>query len=121
MRAANSAKTVLLAEDEEKMACLLKRVLSQGGYRIPIAADGHEAIDLFVVTRRRSTLWCSTSAYLKFAGWDVIRKPKETNPAVNIVVASPRMFQAGVNGYRQAIRCRRYHRGPCKLESNAAE
>jgi hypothetical protein len=41
-----------------------------------------------------------------------MRKLKATNPPVNSVVASARMFQTGVNGYRQAIRCRRYHEDP---------
>jgi DNA-binding response OmpR family regulator len=87
-KAANSTETVLLAEDEEKMARLLKQVLSQAGYRIVIAADGHEAIDLFCRYKQEIDVVVLDTAYPKIAEWDVIGKLKETNPAVNIVVAS---------------------------------
>ena len=46
-KAADYRETVFLAEDEEQMVRLLKRVLFQRGYRVLVAVDGEEAVDLF--------------------------------------------------------------------------
>lgn len=96
--------TILLAEDEENMVQLLKRVLGQRGYEVLVAADGAVAIDLFSRHSHEIDVVLLDVGLPKIAGWDVIRRLKEKDPAVNVVVASgyiepelkSKMFEAGV-------------------------
>jgi two-component system, cell cycle sensor histidine kinase and response regulator CckA len=96
--------TILLAEDEENMVQLLKRVLGQRGYEVLVAADGAVAIDLFSRRSHEIDVVLLDVGLPKIAGWDVIRRLKEKDPAVNVVVASgyiepelkSKMFEAGV-------------------------
>ena len=43
----NKKKTVLIAEDDELSYLVLKKLLSQGSYKILHARDGKEAVELF--------------------------------------------------------------------------
>ena len=44
----NPAPDILVMEDEATVAKGLEMVLSEEGYRVALAATGHEAIDTFV-------------------------------------------------------------------------
>jgi PAS domain S-box-containing protein len=104
VKAASGRGTILLAEDEENMVQLLKRVLGQRGYQVLVAADGAEAIDLFNRCGPEIDVVLLDIGLPKIAGWDVIRKLKEKDPDVRVVVASgyiepelkSKMFEAGV-------------------------
>jgi two-component system cell cycle sensor histidine kinase/response regulator CckA len=104
VKAGNDRGTILLAEDEENMVQLLKRVLGQRGYQVLVAADGAVAIDLFSRHSHEIDVVLLDLGLPKIAGWDLIRRLKDKNPAVNVVVASgyiepelkSKMFEAGV-------------------------
>jgi PAS domain S-box-containing protein len=104
VKATDEKGTILLAEDEENMVQLLKRALGQRGYQVLVAADGAVAIDLFSRYSHEIDAVLLDVGLPKIAGWDVIRRLKEKDPAVNVVVASgyiepelkSKMFEAGV-------------------------
>ena len=104
VKATDEKGTILLAEDEENMVQLLKRALSQRGYQVLVAADGAVAIDLFSRHSHEIDAVLLDVGLPKIAGWDVIRRLKEIDPGVSVVVASgyiepelkSKMFEAGV-------------------------
>jgi signal transduction histidine kinase len=81
-------RTVLVVEDEEHTARLLKTVLMRRGNTVLVALDGQTALDIF------QTRWRGIDAVLldiglpKIPGWEVMRRMKEINPLVKIIVAS---------------------------------
>jgi len=89
------------------MADLVKNVLSQYGYQVLVARDGEEAIDLYHQHKQTIDVVLLDIGLPKIAGWDVIRKMKEEDPNINLVVASgyiepelkSEMYQAGVNDF----------------------
>lgn len=81
-------RTVLVVEDEEHTARLLKTVLMRRGSTVLVALDGQAALETF------QSRWRDIDAVLldiglpKIPGWEVMRRMKEINPAVKIIVAS---------------------------------
>ncbi len=81
-------RTVLIVEDEEHTARLLKTVLARRGCNALVALDGAAALEIF------ETRWREIDAVLldiglpKIPGWDVMRRMKEIDPSVKIIVAS---------------------------------
>ena len=81
-------RTVLVVEDEEHTARLLKTVLMRRGSTVLLALDGQSALETF------QTRWREIDAVLldiglpKIPGWEVMRRMKEINPSVKIIVAS---------------------------------
>jgi signal transduction histidine kinase len=81
-------RTVLVVEDEEHTARLLKTVLMRRGSTVLVALDGQAAVDTF------ESRWRDIDAVLldiglpKIPGWEVMRRMKEINPSVKIIVAS---------------------------------
>ena len=81
-------KIVLLVEDEEMMVLLLKNAFSKSGYRVLVALDGEEALDLFHRHKHEIDVVLLDIGLPKKAGWDVILEMKEQDPAINVVVSS---------------------------------
>jgi PAS domain S-box-containing protein len=100
-------KTVLLVEDEEMMVLLLKKTFSKHGYKVLVALDGEEALNLFHDHKHEIDVVLLDIGLPKKAGWDVILKMKEENPQVSVVVSSgyidpesrAKMHQAGVKDF----------------------
>ena len=84
----NGQRTILVAEDEEAMALLLNRTLSKRGYKVLIARDGQEAINLYQQHKHETDLVLLDIGLPKVAGWDVIRKIKEMSSSINVIVSS---------------------------------
>jgi PAS domain S-box-containing protein len=85
---ANGRHTILIAEDEGSMARLLNQSLSKRGYTVLIAADGEEAIELYHRAKESIDIVLLDIGLPKIAGWDVIRRLKDENPDIRIVVTS---------------------------------
>jgi two-component system, cell cycle sensor histidine kinase and response regulator CckA len=96
--------TVLVVEDEEAMVHLLKKLLPQAGYRLLVAMDGQEAIDLYHDHKDEIDIVLLDLGLPKVTGFDVIQNLKEQNPAVRIVITTgylgvdlkSELFRAGV-------------------------
>jgi nitrogen-specific signal transduction histidine kinase/ActR/RegA family two-component response regulator len=99
--------TVLVVEDEEAMVRLLNDVLRQSGYRVMVAMDGEEAIDLFHRHKEKIDVVLLDLNLPKASGADVIRAVKAQRPEINIIVASgylepemkAQLSQTGVKDY----------------------
>src|SRR4030095_14757178 len=84
----NGQRILLLVEDEEMMVLLLKKTLSKHGYKVLVALDGEEALNLFHHHKHEIDVVLLDIGLPKTAGWDVILKMKEVDPDVKVVVSS---------------------------------
>ena len=80
----NPAPDILVMEDEATVAKGLEMVLSEEGYRVALAATGHEAIDTFV--RKEFDLLVADLRLPDMNGMDVIKMVKEKWPRTEVVV-----------------------------------
>jgi DNA-binding response OmpR family regulator len=87
-RAQGIRRTILVAEDEAPMADLIRKLLSRSGFEVLLARDGEEAIDLYRRHKHEIDLVLLDLGLPKIAGWDVIRKMKQENSNLNLIVAS---------------------------------
>jgi PAS domain S-box-containing protein len=80
--------TILVAEDEENMLRLLRRVLTRGGYRVLLASDGEEVIELYRSNKDDIDVVLLDIGLPKVAGWNVVTQLQEQNADVKIVITS---------------------------------
>lgn len=113
-------ETILVVDDEETLRYLAKDLLEPYGYKILLAADGPEALEIY-----RSKC-ASISALLldmvmpKMSGREVYQKVLEINPLAKVVFASgycppeeiDQIWQSGMTGFVQK---------PYQIEDLAAE
>jgi PAS domain S-box-containing protein len=103
----NGQRTLLLVEDEEMMVLLLKKTFLKHGYKVLVALDGEEALNLFHHHKHEIDIVLLDIGLPKTAGWDVILKMKEEDPDVKVVISSgyidpeskTRMHRAGVKDF----------------------
>ncbi len=99
--------TVLIVEDEEHTARLLKTVLARRGSNALVALDGAAALEIYQSRWREIDAVLLDLGLPKIPGWEVMRRMKEINPAVKIIVASGNiapelradMHRVGVNEF----------------------
>jgi PAS domain S-box-containing protein len=84
----NGQRTLLLVEDEEMMVLLLKKTFLKHGYKVLVALDGEEALNLFHHHKHEIDIVLLDIGLPKTAGWDVILKMKEEDPDVKVVISS---------------------------------
>ena len=80
--------TVLVAEDEAPMLGLLERVLSQQDFRVLLASDGEQAIDLYRSNNQEIDVVLLDIGLPKIGGLDVLLDMKAQNPDVRVIVVS---------------------------------
>jgi len=80
--------TVLVVEDEESLRELLRLVLEGNGIKVLQAADGVEAVEMFVAHQDEIGVVLSDIGLPRLGGWDAFLKMKEINPHVKGVLAS---------------------------------
>lgn len=85
---ANHRGTVLVVEDDEAMALLLKRVLPRAGLSTFIAADGAQAIEFYRDNKDKIDVVLLDLGLPKISGRDVLYWLKEHDPKVKIIVAT---------------------------------
>jgi PAS domain S-box-containing protein len=96
--------TVLVVEDEVALVQLLKKLLSQAGYRVLAAMDGEEAIDLYQNHKTEIDVVLLDLGLPKITGFEVIPRLKEQNPGVNVIITTgyleadlkAKLFRTGV-------------------------
>jgi signal transduction histidine kinase len=106
-RTAPVRRTVFIVEDEEHTARLLKTVLARRGCSAVVALDGAAALDIYQSRWREIDAVLLDIGLPKIPGWEVMRRMKEINPAVKIIVASGNiapelradMHRVGVNDF----------------------
>jgi two-component system cell cycle sensor histidine kinase/response regulator CckA len=103
----NGRGTILVAEDEEPVARLLKRILQEHGHDVLVARDGKEAVELYDHHQQEVDVVLLDIGLPKMAGWDVVGRIREKNPHANVVVTSgyiepavkSKMYQLGVKAF----------------------
>ncbi|HKA31746.1 MAG TPA: response regulator [Candidatus Binatia bacterium] len=85
---ANDGQMILVVEDELPMLNLLKKILEDAGFRVLMAKDGIEAIDVYSRNQSDVDLVLCDMALPKLGGWTVYLALKERNPQVKMILTS---------------------------------
>jgi two-component system, cell cycle sensor histidine kinase and response regulator CckA len=102
-------ETILVVEDEDLLLDMIQILLESHGYTILTARDGMEAVNVYSKHRDKIALIISDLGLPILSGENEIKKLKEINPAVKIILASgyydpvikATMEKAGVLGFLQ--------------------
>jgi signal transduction histidine kinase/CheY-like chemotaxis protein len=80
--------TILLAEDEEQVALILKTMLVALGFTVIEAADGKEALELYLKYAAEITLVVTDMDMPVMDGYELFRELKTLNPKLPIIISS---------------------------------
>lgn len=83
-----SGETILLVEDEEMLLDLLQVFLEENGYKVLIARDGMEAVEVYEKHAQEINVVLSDMGLPKLGGWEAFRRMKAINPSVRCILAS---------------------------------
>jgi two-component system cell cycle sensor histidine kinase/response regulator CckA len=81
-------ETILIVEDEEMLRELVRAFLEAKGYRILVASDGEEGLDLFRRYREPIHLVISDLGLPKFGGDELYQRLKALDPRVRVILGS---------------------------------
>ncbi len=85
---AGGGETILLAEDDEKLRKLFQIILSQKDYKVMIAGDGEEAVDMFIRNMENIRLVVMDMIMPKKNGVEAYHEIKKVNPGVKVLFIS---------------------------------
>ncbi len=80
--------TVLIADDEETVRAIAARMLETLGFRVVLAADGQEAVDLFRADPSAFRLVLLDLTMPRLGGEDVFRELRQVRPDVRVLLMS---------------------------------
>lgn len=83
-----TGETILLVEDEEMLLDLLQVFLEENGYKVLIARDGMEAVEMYEKHAHEISVVLSDMGLPKLGGWEAFRRMKIINPSVRCILAS---------------------------------
>jgi two-component system cell cycle sensor histidine kinase/response regulator CckA len=86
--ASGGHETILIAEDESMVRDLAVRILTRAGYRVLVAADGAEAVELFEVNAEEVSLALLDAVMPKLTGHEAYDRIKLKKPELPIVFCS---------------------------------
>jgi DNA-binding response OmpR family regulator len=78
----------MLVEDEEMLLDLLQTLLEDHGYRVLVARDGQQALDVYKLHQHEVSVVLSDMGLPKLGGWEVFQRLKKLNPNVKCILAS---------------------------------
>jgi PAS domain S-box-containing protein len=81
-------ETIFIVEDEEMLRELLRMVLAGKGYNVIVAGDGIEAVNIFRERYSEIKLIICDFGLPKLDGYEVLKRTKEINPSVKVILAS---------------------------------
>lgn len=82
------SKTILLVEDVEQERKFARQMLEQLGYRVVEAADGREAIKIYLEQRQKIDLIILDMILPNLSGRETFRWLKKINPLIKVLVIS---------------------------------
>jgi PAS domain S-box-containing protein len=85
---ARGSEVILLAEDEPPIRALLHRALEARGYRVLIATDGQQAVELGENYSGEISLLISDVVMPRLGGPDAARRMRETRPGLPVLFIS---------------------------------
>jgi two-component system cell cycle sensor histidine kinase/response regulator CckA len=86
--AAHGSETILLVEDEELLADVLRSMLEEKGYRVLMAMDGQEGLEIFRDRISEIRLVLSDMGLPRLGGYEMFLKMMEEQPGVKVILAS---------------------------------
>jgi PAS domain S-box-containing protein len=106
---AGGTETILIIEDEELILEMVHFLLEAKGYHVYIAHDGVEAVNIYKEHGQKIDLVLSDMGLPGMTGSEVVKKLREMNPEVKVVLASGyfdpdskrEIFEAGVKEFIQ--------------------
>jgi CheY-like chemotaxis protein len=84
-------ETILLVDDDETLRRTGKRILERLGYRVLLAADGEEALDVFRQHAEEIDLVVSDVRMPRMGGLELVARLREEGSAVRVLIASGSM------------------------------
>jgi signal transduction histidine kinase/ActR/RegA family two-component response regulator len=81
-------ETILIVEDESTLCAYLKALLEEKGYKVLQASDGCEGVEMFNKYHEQIALVISDLGMPKLDGLGMLRKMKEIQPTVKIIMTS---------------------------------
>jgi CheY-like chemotaxis protein len=81
-------ETILLADDEEVVSRLGETILRRHGYRVLMAADGVEAVDVYRRQPQDIDLVILDLSMPRLSGPETLRELRQINPAVHVLISS---------------------------------
>ena len=81
-------ETVLVAEDDDALRCMLRTVLNKHGYHVVEALDGQEAIDKFIENKENIHLIVSDLLMPKKNGNEVFTEIQKIKPDIKAIILS---------------------------------
>src|SRR5262249_15513187 len=81
-------ETILVVDDEETLRYLAKDLLEAYGYNVMLAADGQEALELFLRYKEKIDLVLLDMVMPRMSGRELYHKLLEINPAVKVVLST---------------------------------
>jgi CheY-like chemotaxis protein len=101
------SETILLVDDEELVRELTVKVLTKAGYKVITAADGNEALDLYLSHRDRISMVILDLIMPGMGGKQCLEELLNLDPSVKVVIASgyspngrtKRELAAGAKGF----------------------
>jgi DNA-binding NtrC family response regulator len=75
---------LLIVEDDSEMRDLLRKVLEKEGYRISVAADGHEAV--VSLSRDAFDLVVTDMLMPEDGGLELLQTIRETHPTLPVII-----------------------------------
>jgi CheY-like chemotaxis protein len=85
---ARSRAAILIVEDEKHMLYLMEKILLRYGYQVFTATDGEQALEVYQRQAEAIDVVLLDIGLPKITGLDVLRKLRQKNRNVNVVVAS---------------------------------
>ena len=109
VKVSQGTETILVVDDEETLRYLAKDLLEAYGYKILLAADGPEALEIYRDKYKEIAILLLDMVMPKMGGQELYRKVLEVNPQVKVVFASgycppeeiEPIWQEGVMGFVQ--------------------
>lgn len=86
--ARGDGETILLVEDERRQVQLMQKFLESHGYRVLVARDGVEAVEVFLRHKDEIALALLDIGLPKLNGWDAYQKMRAITPSLKAIVAT---------------------------------
>jgi PAS domain S-box-containing protein len=83
-----SGHVVLFVEDEIRQLELMRKSLEKAGYRVLVATDGVEAIEIFLRYKNEISVVVLDLGLPKLNGWEALRRMRTADPTLKPILAS---------------------------------
>jgi len=83
-----AGETILLVDDDQPLQTTIKTILTEIGYRVKVASNGREAVDLFAASADTIDLVLTDVVMPDMGGPEAVKEMRRINPHVKVVYLS---------------------------------